>query len=138
VKKHSVEIQSQRNNIKLVESLMEEVNKDFKLTDDEYQKMMIAVTEIVMNAIIHGNKEDKSKKVCVAVHYTDSEMKIIITDDGEGFDIGNLPDPTLSEHILDVHGRGVFIARAMVDELDYRNIEGKGTEFTLLVRKKTG
>lgn len=138
MKKHSVEIQSQRNNIKLVESLIEEANKDFKLSDDEYQKMMIAVTEIVMNAIVHGNNEDKNKKVCVAVEHDDSVMKIIITDEGEGFDIGNLPDCTLSEHILDVHGRGVFIARAMVDELNYRNIEGKGTEFTLLVRKKTG
>jgi serine/threonine-protein kinase RsbW len=116
--------------------MMEKANVDFKLSPDEYSKMMIAVTEIVMNAIIHGNGEDKSKKVCVAVEHDGAQMKIIITDEGTGFEIEQLPDPTLDDHLLDVHGRGVFIARAMVDELDYRHIEGKGTEFTMIVRKK--
>jgi serine/threonine-protein kinase RsbW len=136
MKKLFLEIESKRNNIKKVEDLMLEANKMCGLSDDEYGKMMIAVTEIAMNAIIHGNNEDISKKVKVNVECEQDTVKIIITDEGEGFDIEHLPDPTTAENILDAHGRGIFIAKAMVEEFDYKHVEGKGTEFVMLVRKK--
>lgn len=136
MKKLFLEIESKRSNITKVEDLMMQANTHCGLTDDEYGKMMIAVTEIAMNAIVHGNKEDSSKKVKVDVECDDKSIKIIIKDEGVGFDIEHLPDPTIAENILDVHGRGVFIAKAMVDELDYIHIEGEGTEFVMLVKKK--
>lgn len=114
---------------------MLDANKEFGLTNEQYGKTMIAVTELVMNAIVHGNKEDKTKKVCITVEFDDKEMKIKIEDEGGGFNISNLPDPTELERLLDEHGRGVYIAKAMVDQLDYKN-KGKGSEFTLLIRKK--
>jgi serine/threonine-protein kinase RsbW len=116
--------------------MMAKANADFGLSVDEYGKMMIAVTEIVMNAIVHGNNEDVSKKVTVVEEHDETVMKITVTDEGEGFNIEHLPDPTTSENILDEHGRGVFIAIKMVEKLDYRHIDGKGTEFTMIVRKK--
>lgn len=115
---------------------MMEANTHCGLSDDEYGKMMIAVTEIAMNAIVHGNKEDVSKKVKLYVECDDTLIKIVIKDEGTGFDIEHLPDPTIEENILDVHGRGVFIAKAMVDELDYTHIDGEGTEFVMVVKKK--
>jgi len=135
MKKLICEISSERNRIKEVEALLLEANKEFGLNDDEYGKMMIAVTELVMNAIVHGNKEDITKKVCVAVELNNNEMTVIIRDEGDGFVISNLPDPTEIERLLDLHGRGVFIAKAMVDKIDYRH-SGKGSEFTLTILKK--
>lgn len=135
MKQLCIEISSQRNRIKEVESLMVEANKEFGLTDEQYGKTMIAVTELVMNAIVHGNKEDASKKVCITVSFNTDEMKVVIEDEGGGFNIEDLPNPTEIEHLLDSHGRGVYIAKAMVDKLDYKH-KSKGTEFTLLIRKK--
>jgi serine/threonine-protein kinase RsbW len=131
-----IEIGSEKNNIKQVERLMEKANRDFGLNYEEYCKMMIAVTEVVMNAIVHGNKENSSKKVKVYVEYEEKYMKIVVMDEGEGFEITRLPDPTTHENILDLHGRGVFIAKAMVDEFFYQHLEGNGSEFVMIVRKK--
>jgi serine/threonine-protein kinase RsbW len=136
VEKLFLEIESKRSNIQKVEELMLEANKVCGLSEDEYGKMMIAVTEIAMNAIVHGNNENAAKKVKVNVECDDKAIKVIIADEGEGFDIENLPDPTTTENILDAHGRGIFIAKAMVEEFDYKNTPGKGTQFTMIVRKK--
>lgn len=135
MKQLCIEISSERNRIKEVESLMVEANKEFGLTDEQYGKTMIAVTELVMNAIVHGNKEDSTKKVCVTVEFENDEMRVVIEDEGGGFDIADLPDPTELDRLLDKHGRGVYIAKAMVDKLDYKH-NSKGTEFTLLIKKK--
>ena len=135
MKQLCIEISSERNHIKEVEALMLEANKEFGLNNDEYGKMMIAVTELVMNAIVHGNKEDAAKKVCITVEFNSKEMKVIIKDEGRGFVISDLPDPTEIERLLDSHGRGVYIAKAMVDKIDYKH-GAKGTEFTLTILKK--
>ncbi|MCC6866935.1 MAG: ATP-binding protein [Ignavibacteria bacterium] len=135
MKKHYLEISSERRNIKEVENLMLIANKEFGLSDDEYNKLMIAVTEIAMNAIVHGNKENILKKVKIYVEHDNKQMKIVIMDEGEGFDIEKLPDPTDLENILDLHGRGVFIARAMVDDFFYQHLES-GSEFVMIVNKK--
>lgn len=131
-----LEITSERSNIKSIESLMQKANEKFGLDQEEYGKMMIAVTEVTMNAIVHGNKENPGKNVRVFVEFDNKQMKIVVMDEGEGFDIQRLPDPTTSENILDLHGRGVFIARAMVDEFFYQHLDGNGSEFVLIVRKK--
>ena len=135
MKRYLIEISSQRNKIKEVESLIAEANKEFGLNDDAYGKMMIAVTELVMNAIVHGNKEDESKSVKVCIELDDSEMKIVIEDEGAGFIISEIPDPTEIENLLFAHGRGVYIAKALVDKLEYKHNE-RGTMFTLLIKKK--
>ena len=131
-----LEITSEKNNIKKVEALMQKANKGFRLPEDKFARMMIAVTEITMNAIVHGNKENSSKKVKVFVEYDKDYIKIVIMDEGGGFQITELPDPTTTENIGDLHGRGIFIARAMVDEFFYQHHDGGGSEFVMIVRKK--
>lgn len=135
MKRLIIEISSQRNKINEIESLMKNANKEFGLNDDDFNKTMIAVTELVMNAIVHGNQEDESKHVKVRVEWDSKEMKVTIEDEGAGFLLSDIPDPTEIEHLFDVHGRGLFIAKAMVDKLDYK-INDRGSEFTLLIRKK--
>jgi serine/threonine-protein kinase RsbW len=134
--KHFLEISSDKKNIKLVEDLMMRVNSKFGLSYEEYCKMMIAVTEVVMNAIVHGNKENANKKVKIYIDHDEKSLKIIVIDEGDGFDIKRLPNPTDVDNILDLHGRGVFIARALVDEFFYQHHEGSGSEFMMIIRKK--
>lgn len=80
-----LEINSDKKYIKDVEALMMKANSEFGLSDDEYSKMMIAVTEVAMNAIVHGNKENVYKKVKVYVEFEPEVMKIIIMDEGDGY-----------------------------------------------------
>lgn len=135
MKTHFLEIESERNNINKVEALMHKANEDFGLGGDKFSRMMIALTEIIMNAIVHGNKENPQKKVRVYVEHDQKVMRIAVTDEGEGFDFHNTPDPTISENLMDAHGRGVFIAKALVDEFHYKHHAGKGSEFVIIVKK---
>jgi serine/threonine-protein kinase RsbW len=134
VKTAEIEISSSRHNISEVEAFMVRVNDDFKLPLDKFQQLMIAVTELVVNCIVHGNKELGHKKVGVLVEYDDSIMVIKIADEGNGFDMSILRDPRLPENILKESGRGFFIAKSMVDELKYEHNE-KGSIFTVLIKK---
>jgi serine/threonine-protein kinase RsbW len=135
MKQYKIEISSSRNKIKEVEALMVKANKEFGLNDDDYGKAMIAITEMVMNAIVHGNKEDESKLVKVSVDINEQQMKIVIEDEGTGFIIADIPDPTEIQNLLESHGRGVYIAKALVDKLVYKHNE-RGSEFTLIIKKK--
>lgn len=129
-----IEISSSHHNISKVEAFMLMVNEDFRLPLEKFQKVMIAVTELVINCIVHGNKEQEHKKVAVAVEYDDMKMIIKIADEGNGFDINRLADPTLPENLEKESGRGIFIAKSMVDAFSYDQNE-KGSVFTILVKK---
>jgi serine/threonine-protein kinase RsbW len=134
--KHFLEISSERKNIKEVEELMQIVNSTFQLPEDEYNKLMIALTEIAINAIVHGNKENLLKKVRIFTEHDNKCLKINIFDEGEEFDIEKLSDPTDMSNIFDLHGRGIFIAKSLADEFYYKHHENDGNEFILIFNKK--
>ena len=129
------EIASSRHNLAHVESMMMKVNEDFRLPLEEFQKLMIAVTEVVINAIIHGNKENIEKKVTIEAAWDNRDLYIKICDEGNGFNPNEIIDPTLPENIMKESGRGIFIVKSLVDDFSYRYTD-KGSEFILAVRKK--
>jgi serine/threonine-protein kinase RsbW len=79
----------------------------------------IALREAMANAIIHGNHEDRRKHVHVACRCEPGEVSIAVKDEGRGFDINNVPDPTAPENIGSVHGRGIHVMRALMDEVRF-------------------
>src|SRR5271165_697303 len=80
----------------------------------------VALREALLNAIIHGNREDPSKHVCLRVRCrADGEVAMAIRDEGAGFEIGSVPDPTASEHLMSTHGRGIYLIRALMDEVSF-------------------
>jgi serine/threonine-protein kinase RsbW len=69
---------------------------------------------------VHGNKEDPYKWVHITLRCSiNGEVTIAIRDEGAGFDIGSVPDPTTPEHLLSRHGRGIFLMRALMDEVSF-------------------
>jgi serine/threonine-protein kinase RsbW len=79
----------------------------------------IALREALANAILHGNHEDRRKHVHVTCRCELDEVSIAVKDEGKGFDINNVPDPTASENIGSAHGRGIHVMRALMDEVRF-------------------
>ena len=90
-----------------------------KLNEDHYGNILIAVTEAVNNAIIHGNGNNEDKKVKVDVETGEDRVVFIVADEGSGFDFNNLPDPTAPENIEKPDGRGIFLMKNLSDEVNF-------------------
>jgi serine/threonine-protein kinase RsbW len=95
------------------------------------ERIGLAVREIMINSVIHGNGCNPHKKVVVTISRTPDKLKIVISDEGEGFDPDQLPDPLSPEGVLRGSGRGVFLARAFMDELEVRRDAGGWTTVTM-------
>ncbi|HDL03544.1 MAG: ATP-binding protein [Candidatus Zixiibacteriota bacterium] len=91
----------------------------------------ISVTEIVNNAIVHGNKSVFEKAVTVEIKAENSEVEIVITDEGDGFDPHNIKSPIEDDNLLKEVGRGIFITRALMDKVDIDSGPGRPTRVTL-------
>ncbi len=123
----TIEIPSLNDNIRIVESFIDNTKDQYNLDDDIYGNIMIAVTESVNNAIRHGNKSDKNKNVTLTLDLSDSMIKFVIKDEGTGFDYQNLPDPTAPENVSKVNGRGIFLMKHLCDEVNFIN-DGQSVE----------
>jgi serine/threonine-protein kinase RsbW len=108
----------------------------FKTLDGKTQnEVALAMIEAVTNAVVHGNRLDKDKKVTVNCEWDPDEIRISVHDEGEGFDESCVWDPTDEEHCMKCSGRGVFIMRATMDEVEFEMSEETGT--TVRMRKIT-
>jgi serine/threonine-protein kinase RsbW len=117
----SIQVPSISENIRMIESFIDNAKDRFHLDDDIYGNIMIAVTEAVNNAIKHGNSNDKAKNVHLSLALNDSMIKFIVKDEGPGFDYQDLPDPTAPENIEKPGGRGIFLMRHLSDEVEFKD-----------------
>lgn len=117
----NLRIPSKMDSLTTVEKLVDEICTEFKVDNDHYGNMLVAVTEAVNNAINHGNKQDPDKFVDVNFRTDGQEMCFKIQDEGSGFDYNNIPDPTAPENIEKPHGRGVFLMKNLADTVDFQN-----------------
>ena len=128
MKSLKLKIPSLIDNIRIVESFIEHAREEYNFDDDIYGNIIIAITESVNNAIIHGNKNDKSKNVHISLTMNDSNLLFIVEDEGLGFNYKTLPDPTAPENISVLGGRGIFLIKHLADEV---NFSDKGNKIEL-------
>ena len=117
----SIEIPSLSENIRMIESFIDNAKDQFNLDDDIYGNIMIAVTESVHNAIRHGNQGDAKKNVLLSLSLQDNIIRFTVQDEGTGFDYDNLPDPTAPDNIDQPGGRGIFLMKHLSDEVNFLN-----------------
>jgi serine/threonine-protein kinase RsbW len=129
---HRIEIASSLSNITEVESLIDKVCDDLGLNEDYYGNILIAVTEAVNNAIIHGNKNEESKQVVVEVDHEGTNLTFNVIDSGAGFDFENLPDPTAPENLEKPDGRGIFLMKNLSDDVNF-DLNGSKVSITFAV-----
>jgi serine/threonine-protein kinase RsbW len=115
-----------------IEEFLEEVNRVARLDDGTFYRLMVATTEAVNNAILHGNKSDSSKKVCVQCDIVNSSIFVYVKDEGKGFDPSVLPNPTEKENLLRPSGRGIFLMRTLMDDVRFHFTE-EGTVVEMLL-----
>ncbi len=117
----SIQVPSIMENIRMIESFIDNAKEKFSLDDDIYGNIMIAVTEAVNNAIKHGNSGNRSKNVYLSLSLEDSLIKFVIKDEGTGFNYESLPDPTAPENIEKPGGRGIFLMKHLSDEVEFKD-----------------
>lgn len=120
---------SKPENIAVVERLIDQISEQHSIIPEHYGNVLIAMTEGVNNAIVHGNKLDPEKSVTVVCAVDNKNLVFRISDEGPGFDFDHLPDPTAPENIEKPHGRGVFLMRHLADGCAFED-DGRIVELT--------
>tara|TARA_B100002051_G_scaffold267868_1_gene296904 strand:- start:1073 stop:1462 length:390 start_codon:yes stop_codon:yes gene_type:complete len=115
-----VKIPSIKENVSVVESFIDNVGEKIKIQEAIYGNVLVSVTEAVNNAIVHGNKEDKNKKVRLGLKQNKKSVRFVVEDEGVGFDYNNLPDPTNPKNIDKVKGRGIFLIKSLSDKTTFK------------------
>jgi serine/threonine-protein kinase RsbW len=100
--------------------------------EDDLHRIGMSVRECMVNAVVHGNRYNARKKVRLTVSRTADRLTVVIADEGEGFDMGSLPDPLANENLLRHSGRGILLIQAFMDEFQIRTREPKGTEVKMV------
>jgi serine/threonine-protein kinase RsbW len=103
-----------------VEAFLHKVNRSAGLDEIRFHKAMISLTEAVNNAIMHGNKADKEKKVHVRCDVMEGTLLFTVTDEGRGFRPETVDNPLKEENLLKESGRGVFLMRTLMDRVEFR------------------
>lgn len=106
-----------------VETLVDKVCNELAVDEEIYGNILIAITEAMNNAIIHGNSFKKDLDIEVLVAADEEKLLFAIKDQGIGFDYNNLPDPTAPENIEKENGRGIFLIKNLSDDVEF-NDEG--------------
>lgn len=102
-----------------VDQLMRFISR-FRRSDESNAEIDLALREALVNAIVHGNQNDPSKRVYVNCRCTtDGEVSITVEDEGNGFRSDAVSDPTLPENKLRTHGRGIYLIRMLMDEVHF-------------------
>jgi len=110
-----------------VDRILEEKLTAAGIEEATMTDLAISVSELVNNAIIHGNGFDESKEVDIRFRITASEIKIVVCDQGAGFEIDEVDDPVQDDNLLREVGRGIFIVKSFVDEVNVDRNPSGGT-----------
>ena len=94
----------------------------------------LALDETLTNAIRHGNGHDPQKRVTVDCRVDDGQVWIQVEDEGDGFSLADVPDPTHPDHVDRPGGRGVFVIQRFMCSVEYND---RGNCVTMLKRNSS-
>ncbi|HEX8712783.1 MAG TPA: ATP-binding protein [Terracidiphilus sp.] len=131
--RRSFTLSSTMDSVSEVEAAADKLAEEAGLDEDERFHVTMAVREAAVNAVLHGNEYDPAKHICFSLENTGSELVFVLADQGKGLDPDTLPDPLAPENLLRGTGRGIFLIRSFMDEVNFRQLH-PGTELTLIKR----
>ncbi|GAB4371369.1 MAG: hypothetical protein Kow0042_14090 [Calditrichia bacterium] len=117
--KDTLTISSSQTELEKIEQFSQRISKKALLSQEQSDNLAIVLTELVNNAIVHGNKGDVSKKVFLTAKIYQNKVQISIRDQGNSFDPSRLKDPTDPENLWKETGRGLFIVKNLIDDIEF-------------------
>lgn len=127
----NIKLPSNKTSVRNLEPLLTEIRKKHNIEEEKFYNVMIAVTEAVNNAIIHGNKLCREKEVLFRIHADENKVTITVQDEGEGFDPESVDNCLIPENLLKDGGRGVFLIKELMDEVSFTDT-GSGTKIQMV------
>ncbi|MCI0404920.1 MAG: ATP-binding protein [candidate division Zixibacteria bacterium] len=128
---NGVAFPSDQKLLSAVDRFVERELKKAGFAQDVIADVAISVSEFVNNAILHGNRQDETKTVTLELYLTPEEATIYVEDEGEGFDPTRVANPLEGENLLKEVGRGIFIAKTLVDGVEFERGKKGGTRVKL-------
>jgi serine/threonine-protein kinase RsbW len=126
--KKRIKIGSNISNLRIVETEIDDISARIGISQDNYGKILVCSMEAVNNAVVHGNRSDEEKNVEIIIEYKDNLLNISVEDEGPGFKLDSVPDPTKAENIESTSGRGVFLMCKLADKIEFNE---KGNKVTM-------
>lgn len=127
----SFTLDSTLDSVNKIELTAEQIAQRAGFDEDSTLNIAMAVREAAVNAVLHGNAYDTNKHVVASFETTTDSLIVRIADQGPGMDPDKVPDPLAPENILRGSGRGIFLIKAFMDEVNFRQLH-PGTELTLI------
>jgi serine/threonine-protein kinase RsbW len=103
---------------KVFEQILSQLHAE-RFSKEDVFAVHLGLEEAFLNAVKHGNKEDPAKKVTVDFSVKPAKVKIVVSDEGKGFNPSSVPDPTAGDNIYKVGGRGLFLIRSYMDKMEF-------------------
>jgi serine/threonine-protein kinase RsbW len=117
--------------VDLAENIVQRVAEAAGFSEEDVHRFGMAVREGVINAYNYGNRQDRTKKIRLAVEFERERMIVHVIDQGPGFELTEVPDPLAEENLLRTSGRGLFLMRAFMDEFTVQRAPGGGAELVM-------
>jgi serine/threonine-protein kinase RsbW len=127
----SLTLGSTLESVDKVEQIAQEFAERSGFDEDTVPNIAMAVREAAVNAVLHGNAYNPEKRITVSFEANADSLVVRVADQGPGLDPSKLPNPLAPENILRGSGRGIFLIRAFMDEVHFRQLH-PGTELTLI------
>lgn len=127
-----IKIPSQIQYIRKVSDRILDGLSSYGVNSEDIFDIRLCVEEAVRNAIVHGNRSDKKRRVTVSYRLDNDAINIEIEDEGKGFDHKAVPDPTKDENIMKNSGRGVYIIKKLMDKVEFNKNGNKIMMFKAL------
>lgn len=131
--KGRVVIQSDPQNVGVVDEIMVTLTTELPLSEQQQFNIHLALGESIQNAILHGNASDPNKSVVIDYELYQGQLYFCISDQGAGFDVQEVADPTAAENREKEGGRGVLFLKQITKHFHYCN-EARAVKFTIDLR----
>ena len=132
IKGDTIKVPSSPEFLPDVDGFLEGTLRGYGVDESAVADIAISVSELVNNAIVHGNKVSPHKMVTVRISRARKTVTVSVSDEGGGFDPTDVPNPLADENLLHEVGRGLFIVRSLMDKVD---VQTTGTGTTVVITK---
>ena len=129
-----ITIPSRLDEMEAVHALVDQAVKEYKMDSELAHWIELTISESMINAIQHGNNADPNKTAYLKISSTGDAIEIIVEDEGQGFTLDRVADPTSDANLLKPSGRGILIIRSFMDEVDCTPREGGGCRLRMVKR----